>query len=307
MIRKLGLVAVAIALVGLIPLCGVSPVCAAQQARRARVLVTQPVDEERLVRLAGNTRSEANADTDRGRVEDDFPMEHMLLLLNRPPELEQEFEQYIDSLTDKSSPNFHHWLTPEEQGQTYGLAQEDVDTVTGWLTSHGFTVGYVYPNHRVIDFSGTAGEIREAFDTEIHRLDVGGEQHFANMTDPQIPAAIASAVLGVVSMHNFKPHSYLLPRTQYQVSNGASTSNLVVPADLQTIYNLAPVYRQGIYGQGQTIVVVEDAMPWSTDPTTYQTTFGLAPMAGVGRIPTQRRQQLHRPGKPKRGRGRGEH
>jgi subtilase family serine protease len=274
--RKLGLVAVVVAIVGLaVTSKGVSSIWAAEKAPRTRVLITRPIDERHLIRLAGNTRREANSDTDRGRVRDDFPMEHMLLLLKRPPQLEQEFEQYIDSLTDKSSPNFHRWLMPDEQGQKYGLAQEDIDIVTGWLQSHGFTVGYVYPNRRVIDFSGTAGEIREAFHTEIHHLDVRGEHHFANMSDPQIPEALAPVVLGVVSMHDFKPHPYLKPRTQYRVTSGSNTYNLVVPADVQTIYNLAPIYRQGIYGQGQTIVVVEDAMPWSTDPTTYQTTFGL--------------------------------
>jgi subtilase family serine protease len=281
MIRKLGLVAVVVALAGLTLSWMVTPPCAAQQPRRPRILIDQRVDDSRRIPLVGNTRREATANNDRGRVADDFPMQHMLLLLNRPPELEQEFEQYIDSLTDKSSPNFHHWLSPDEQGQTYGLAQEDIDTVTTWLESHGFTVGYVYPNRRVIDFSGTAGAIRTAFHTNIHRLEVRGEQHFANMTDPQIPEALAPSVLGVVSMNDFKPHAYLEPRTQYQVTNSSGgTNNVVVPADLQTIYNVAPVYRQGIYGQGQTIVVVENAMPWSTDPTTYQTTFGLSAYGG---------------------------
>ncbi len=279
--RNLGVVA-AVALAGLtFTLKGVSCLCAAQEAPRARVPVTQPIDETRVITLKGNTRREANANTDRGRVADDFPMEHMLLLLKRPPELEQEFEQYIESLTDKSSPNFHQWLTPGQQGQTYGLAQEDLDIVTGWLGSHGFTVGYVYPNRRVIDFSGTAREIREAFHTEIHHLDVGGEKHFANMSDPQIPEALAPFVLGVVSMNNFKPHAYLKPRTQYQVTSGSGgTYDLVVPADVQTIYNLSPLYRQGIYGQGQTIVVVEDSMPYDTDPTTYQNTFNLGVYGG---------------------------
>jgi subtilase family serine protease len=246
-----------------------------------RNLINRFINEKNLVRLAGNTRREAVADNDRGRVRDDFLMEHMLLLLKRPPELEQAFEQYIDSLTDKSSPNFHHWLTPDEQGQLYGTSQQDINAVVAWLQSHGFTVGYVYPNHQVIDFSGTAGEIREAFHTEIHHLDVHGRRHFANMSDPRIPEALAPVVLGVVSMHNFKPHSDLVPRTQYQVTGSSGgTYNLVVPADMQTIYNLTPVYRQGIYGQGQTIVVVEDAMPWSTDPTTYQTTFNLGMYGG---------------------------
>jgi subtilase family serine protease len=279
--RKLGLVVILAAIIALtfwrsrIPL-----VSAADSPPRARRMVTRRIDERRVVRLTGNTRREARADNDGGRVRDDFPMQHMLLLLKRPPELEQQFNDYIESLTDKSSPNFHHWLTPDEQGQMYGLAQEDVDTVTDWLQSHGFTVGYVYPNRLVIDFSGTVGQIREAFHTEIHHLDVRGEQHFANMRDPQIPEALASVVLGVVSMNDFKPHSYLEPRTQFTVTNGTSSYNLVGPADVQTIYNLAPVYRQGIYGQGQTIVVVEDAMPWSNDPTTYQTTFGLGIYGG---------------------------
>jgi len=279
--RKTKLVAV-VALVGLtFTLNGVSRLCAAHEAPHARVLITQPIDETRVITLAGNTRREANANTDRGRVADDFPMEHMLLLLKRPPELEQEFEQYIESLTDKTSPNFHHWLMPDEQGQTYGVAQEDVNTVTAWLESHGFKVGYVYPTRRVIDFSGTAGEIREAFHTEIHYLDVGGEQYFANMSDPQIPEGLAPVVLGVVSMNDFKPHAYLKPRTQYQVTSGTGgTYDLVVPADVQTIYNLVPLYRQGIYGQGQTVVVVEDAMPWGTDPSTYQSTFNLGVFGG---------------------------
>ncbi len=282
----LGLIAIAGAIAGLtFTWEGVSRAQAAEDVPHARVLITRPIDESRLLRLAGNTRREANSNNDRGRVADDFLMEHMLLLMRRPPELEQQFEQYIESLIDKSSPNFHHWLTPDEQGQMYGLAQEDLDTVTGWLQSHGFTVGYVYPNRQVIDFSGTAGEIREAFHTEIHHLDANGERHFANMSDPQIPEALAPAVLGVVSMSDFRPHAYFLPPTQYQVicgqtsCNGA-TYNLVAPADVQTIYNLVPVYRQGIYGQGQTIVVVEDAAAYSNDPTTYQTTFGLTKYGG---------------------------
>ena len=53
-----------------------------------------------------------------------------------------------------------------------------------------------------------------------------------------------------------------------------------MPADLQTIYNISPLYRAGIYGQGQTIVVVEDTNSYGSDFTTYQTTFGLNKYGG---------------------------
>ena len=244
------------------------------------ILITHPIDESRLVRLRGNTRPEANADNDRGPVPDDFPMEHLLLQLKRAPELEQEFNEYIDSLTDKSSPNFHHWIMAPEQGEKYGLAQEDLDTITDWLVSHGFTVGYVYPNRMVIAFSGTASEIREAFHTEIHYLDVRGEQHFANMSDPEVPQALAPAIVGVVSMHNFEPRQLTIPRVQTNYTYGGcyvtgtnAPCYFLVPGDFQTIYNLNPLYQAGITGKGQTIAVVDDSDTYSNDVATYRSTF----------------------------------
>ena len=89
----------------------VFPLVTSAQGRRSRVLVVDRVDENRLQRLGGNTRSEANAQNDLGPVADDFAMDHMLLQLQRPPEQEQAIQQLIDQLHDPQSPNFHKWLT----------------------------------------------------------------------------------------------------------------------------------------------------------------------------------------------------
>ena len=141
---------------------------AVETGLHTRALITQEVDETRLVTLKGNTRPEANAMNDRGAVADDFQMEHMLLQLQRPPEQEQALEEFIEQLHDPASPNFHQWLTAQEFGERFGLAQEDINTVTRWLQSHGLQVNVVYPSGMVIDFSGPAGQVREAFRTEIH-------------------------------------------------------------------------------------------------------------------------------------------
>jgi subtilase family serine protease len=184
----------------------------------------------------------------------------------------------MEEQQDKNSPNFRHWLTPAEVGELYGPADSDLLTIKSWLQSHGFTVGGIYPNNMVMDFSGTAGQIKEAFHTEIHYLDVGGERHIANTSDPQIPEALAPAMVGVASLHNFKPQPMLMP---HKVSLNAGSGNYeLAPADWQTIYNLTPLYRQGIYGQGQTIVVVEDSDSYSTDWSTYTSTFGLNKYGG---------------------------
>src|SRR5690348_1871910 len=122
--------------------------------QNAPILITGPINESNLVTLEGNTRPEANTFNDRGRVPDSFPLEHMLLQLKRPPALEQALDQYIEQLTDKASPNFRHWITPDQLGEQYGMSQQDLSAIQAWLRSHGFTVGVSYPNRMVIDFSG---------------------------------------------------------------------------------------------------------------------------------------------------------
>jgi len=246
----------------------------AQAQSDQHVLITQNVDESKLVTLSGNTRPEANAKYDRGLVPDTLAMDHMLLQLKRSVEQERELQQFIEELTDRSSPNFHHWLTAKEFGERFGVAKQDRDTIKRWLASYGFKVNVDYTNGVLLDFSGTAGQVREAFHTEIHQLNVKSVKHFANMSDPRIPAALAPAVVGVVSLHNFKPHTNYKPRPDYTVAGGYY---LVAPGDLATIYNLNPLFSAGISGQGQTVVVVEDTDVYTTaDWTQFRSVFGLS-------------------------------
>jgi uncharacterized repeat protein (TIGR01451 family) len=244
------------------------------QAAGAPVLITAPIDDARLVRLTGNTRPEATPFNDRGRVADSLPLEHLQLLLKRPADREAALQRYIAQLHDRSSTNFHRWLTPADLAQRFAMSEQDLSLVTGWLEKRGFTVNTVYPNHMLIDFSGTAGTVRAAFHTEIHALVVHGVKHIANMSDPQVPAALAPAVAGIVSLHDFKPHAMNRKRAAYTVASG---SYLVAPADLATIYNFNPLFNAGTTGKGQTVVVIEDTDVYKTaDWTTFRQTFGLS-------------------------------
>ncbi len=242
----------------------------------SRILITQRIDEARLQALAGNTRPEANALNDRGRVADDFPMEHMLLQMRRPDEQEQAAQQMVDDLHNPKSPSFHKWLTAAQYGQLYGPAQSDIDTVSAWLKAQGFTVNAVYPSGMQIDFSGTAGQVRAALHTEIHHLSVNGVAHVGNMSDPQIPAALAAAVRGVVSLHDFTPRSMSKARPAFTFTAQGYTYQAVTPSDLATIYNLNPLFAAGITGKGQTIAVIEDSDLYRTsDYNTFRTAMGL--------------------------------
>jgi subtilase family serine protease len=235
------------------------------------------IDETRLTTLTGNTRAEANAANDRGAVSDDFQLDHMMLQLQRAPQEEAALEAFIGELHDPKSANFHQWLTPAQFAAQYGVAQEDVAAVTAWLTSKGFTVNGVPATGMMIDFSGNAGQVRNAFHTSIHNLSVDGVSHFANMSDPQIPAALTPVVAGVVALHNFHPKAQLVKRNPlYTYTNSNGTFHALVPGDIETIYNINPLLAAGLSGTGQSIMVLEDTYLYSTgDWTVFRKIFGL--------------------------------
>jgi subtilase family serine protease len=240
-------------------------------------LVTTAINDAETVTLFGNTRPEARLRNDRGLLADATPIAHMQLLLKRPAETDAALDRLIADLYNPASPRFHQWLTAQEFGAKYGPATADVQTVIAWLQSHGFTVNGVQPGRTIIDFSGNAGQIRDAFHTEMHRLNVKGVGHIANMSDPRIPAALAGVVHGIVSLNDFRPHTNFQRRPAYTFTSGGSTYHAVVPGDLAKIYNLNPLFTAGISGQGQTIVAIEDTNVYSTtDWSTFRSTFGLS-------------------------------
>src|SRR5215471_8345485 len=153
--------------------------------------------------LKGNTHPLARPEFDRGLAPDDLPMERMLLVLKRASEKEASLERLMDEQMDETAKNFHKWLTPDEFGSRFGPSNEEINEVASWLESDGFQIGRVSKGRIVIEFSGTAGQVRRAFHTEIHKYFLKGEERWANANDPQIPNALSSLVEGIDTLHNF--------------------------------------------------------------------------------------------------------
>src|ERR1039458_9241669 len=102
--------------------------------------IVQRVDESALVTLRGNTHPLAQPQFDRGAAPPDLPMARMLLLLQRSAAQESALQVLMDNQQDRNSPNYHQWLTPDAFGQQFGPSDQDIQTITAWLASHGFQV-----------------------------------------------------------------------------------------------------------------------------------------------------------------------
>jgi subtilase family serine protease len=252
--------------------------------------VMQPVDTENLVTLRGNTHPLARPEYDQGAAPDSLPMERILLVLQRSAGQETELRKLLDEQQIKSSPNYHMWLTPEQFGEQFGPADVDIQAVTGWLGSQGFQVSRVATGRTVIEFSGTAGAVRQALHTEIHKFVVNGKEYWANASDPQIPAALAPVVAGFASLNNFPRQTMIESvgafsrskttgevRPLFTFTSGNETYYALGPADFATIYNVLPLWQASpaIDGTGQTIAIVAGSNINIQDVRNFRTVFGL--------------------------------
>jgi hypothetical protein len=241
---------------------------AAQPASRS--LITQPIDEAQLSVLKGNTHPLARREFDVGTAPATLPMQRMLLVLKRSPDQESALRKLLDDQHDKASAHFHKWLTPTQFGQQFGPTDNDIQVITSWLQSHGFQVGST-KGRAVLEFSGSASQVREAFHTTIHKYVVKGEQHWANDRDPQIPTALTPAVAGVLTLHNFLKKTSIhvvkepvaakmvpgkKPLVTFPAQNGQPITNALAPQDYAVIYNINPVYNSGTTGSGIVIGVI---------------------------------------------------
>jgi subtilase family serine protease len=245
-------------------------------------LITAPINDAARVVIPGNVRPDVKAGKDLGRVPDDTMFPSVYLLLKRSPERTAELNAYGASQYDKSSPNYHKWIRVAELEANYGPNQHDVAVITTWLQGHGITVKAYKPS-LIIEIDATAGQLRNAFGVEIHKVLVHGETHIANVNNPSVPAALAGALVGPVKLNDFRAHTMMRkiekrshpdPIThEYTLSGGYE---LVAPADLQTIYNLNPVYSEGYTGQGQTVGLIEDTNLYTLgDWYAFRKVFGL--------------------------------
>ena len=186
---------------------GQGPPPVAQQSF-APSLIVQPLDETKLTVLKGNTHPLARMQYDRGAAPPALPLNRMLLVLRRSEKQEAALRKLLDAQQDKSSASYHKWFTPEEFGKQFGPSDQDIQSVTTWLQEHGLQLTQVAKGRGVIEFSGTAAQVEDAFHTEIHNYVVNGESHWANATDPAIPAALTALVSGVDSLNNFQKKSF---------------------------------------------------------------------------------------------------
>lgn len=266
--------------------------------------VTQPMDESQRVVLGGNIHPLARREFDQGAAPASTLTGSIRLILQRSAVQQRALNQYLSDVQNPHSTSYHQWLTPAQYGSAFGLTDSDLQSVETWLTSHGFSIRKVSAARNVIEFSGNFGQVESAFHTGMHIFIVNGERHYANISDPQIPAALAPVIAGVASLNDFHPESqaelgatgHFNPSTRriqpdFTLFSGSTPYLFVDPADAATIYDtpnatLNSAYKGTSYnGTGVNIGIAGDSNIVMQDVTNYRVGF-LNETAATANVPT---------------------
>ena len=250
----------------------VVPIGTALHAQTANQ-VTQTVDTARLKALPNHLPQWANAGNDAGALPPDRMLDQMTVVLARSPQQQTALESFLAEQQNPASPEYHHWLTPSEVGDRFGLSQQDISAITGWLQSQGLHVNWISPSRIFIGFGGTAADLGRALQTELHNYTVNGTQRLSVSSDPMVPQALVPAVKAIRGLYTIEErplHHVDSMQSESPLLTTSNGSHFIAPADFATIYDIPA----GVSGSGQSIGIVGRARTNFADFTNFRQKTG---------------------------------
>ncbi|MGZ4733311.1 MAG: S53 family peptidase [Terriglobales bacterium] len=235
--------------------------------------INGPLSAGPKVAVRGNVHGFAKPENDLGRADGNRLMQGVTLAFHPSEAQQKDLDQFIAELGDRSSPNYHKYLTPKQFGQRFGMTWNDLNKVTAWLQSEGFSNIKVANGRNEVSFDGTVAQVESAFGVEMHHYLVDGVVHLANAGDPLLPPALAGSLVNIAGLHNFAPR----PRAKVQphLTSYISGNHFLTPSDFATIYDLNALYSAGSDGTGQKIAIIGQSTVSTTDLSNFRNAAGL--------------------------------
>ena len=232
--------------------------------------VVSPVSPAKTLRLSGNLPAWALPRRVSGSPSPSTRLDHLAVLLNRSPQREQAFHKFLDDQQDPSSSQYHHWLTPGQIGEQYGLTTNDLAQVKSWLASRGLQVESVSKSRTVITFNGTVAALESALSLKFHSYDLplneaakgSSTRRLSIDAEPRIPLALAPVIRSFSGLAQIPIHAYsqakvkpLVATPQYSnCSSSGDCQHFLTPDDFETIFNTPSL--AGLPGGGQRIAII---------------------------------------------------
>ncbi len=126
--------------------------------------------------------------------------------------LRQHDKETLDTMVrdmyDKSSPNYHHFLTREQYRSMFAPTAQDAGTVRSFLANNKLRVTSIEKNNHYLVAEGKIGDIQKAFNVQINRVMVNGAIHRVNTSEASVAGSAGGMISSVQGLNDLNYKSY---------------------------------------------------------------------------------------------------
>jgi subtilase family serine protease len=157
--------------------------------------------------IANNTPKFVRSATVMGPVEPSTVVNVSIWL---KPHNQAGLDALAQSLYDRTSPQYHHWLTKAAFVANYAPTAAEANVVKNFLSSNKLSVVSVGPDNFFVRASGTVAAVNSAFHVTLNNYQLNGKTIRANSEDPSVSAAVAPLVNSISGLDNLEyTHPYI--------------------------------------------------------------------------------------------------
>lgn len=184
---------------------------------------------------------------------------------------------------DPSHPDFRKYMTREEWVAQHAPLPEDYALVKGWLEDRGFQINFEASNRLLLQFTGTAEQFEQAFQSPLHvcmreNPAHGGEPFpvYCLLGPVVLPRVIAERIHGVIT-GDLPAEEGMLSTEGGEITTTPpdNVAEGYVAAQIARAYGLDELYAAGYTGQGVNLGVVVGATFRFRDLQSFWQTLGI--------------------------------
>jgi subtilase family serine protease len=205
--------------------------------------------------------------------------QRLKLAISLPLRNNEALTNLLEQIYDPASPNYHHYLTPQQFTEQFGPTEQDYQAVIAFAQANGLTVTGTHPNRVLLDVDGSVAEVQKAFHVtmRVFQHPVENRTFYAPDVEPSLDLSVP--VSGIIGLNN-----YVLPRPLFRRASGSqSSANRSLTGSAPDGsgsyfgYDFRNAYAPGasLTGTGQKVALFECADYFTNDIGQYVSLAGL--------------------------------
>ena len=205
------------------------------------------------------------------------------LALALPLRNQEALTNLLNQLYDPASPNYHHYLKPEQFAAQFGPTEADYQALIAFAKSSGWTVTATYPNRTLLDVLGSVADIERTLHVTMRVYQHPSEARTFYAPDVEPSLDLGLTVLHISGLDNYNLPRPMLVKKPLDQNAGATPAAGSGPGGTYMGIDFRAAYVPGaaLTGSGQVVGLVEFDGYFPDDPVQY------AAMAGLPNVPLQ--------------------